>query len=70
MSLYRELKTKFDSSGIVQQLIYINVGVFIIAFLMSTFSALFKTDASFILDWFAMPSSFEKLITRPWTIIT
>lgn len=70
MSLYRDLQTKFNSSGIVQQLIYINVAVFAIAFLLSTFSALFKADASFIVDWFAMPSSLEKLITRPWTIVT
>lgn len=70
MSLYRELKSKFNSSGIVQQLIYVNVCVFLITLLLSTFSALFKTDATFIADWFAMPSDLNKLITRPWTIIT
>jgi len=71
MSLLRELQAKFKSSGIVQQLIYINVGIFILTILIGSFSGLGgQGKSTFIRDWFMLQSSLDVVITRPWTLIT
>jgi membrane associated rhomboid family serine protease len=70
MSVLRELQTKFKSSDIVQQLIYINVGIFILTLLIGAFSGLGGEKSTFIADWFALQSSVDTFITRPWTLIT
>jgi membrane associated rhomboid family serine protease len=70
MSLFKDLQTKFNSSGIVQQLIYINVGIFIITLLIGSFSGLFQTKATFIGTWFSLSPVPEIFITRPWTFLT
>ena len=70
MSLLRELQTKFKSSGIVQQLIFINLGAFVVALLIGSFSGLSGTQSTFVRDWFALQTSFDIFPVRPWTLIT
>lgn len=70
MSVFKDLQAKFKTASIVEQLIYINVIVFLITILISSFSGLYGNNSNFIYEWFAMPSSFDDFITQPWTIIT
>jgi len=70
MSVFKDLQTKFRTASIVQQLIYINVGIFIITLISSSFSGLYGKQTSFIYQWFALSSSFDIFITKPWTIIS
>jgi membrane associated rhomboid family serine protease len=70
MSLLKELQSKFKSSGIIQQLIYINIGAFILAILIGSFSKLGGSESTFIGEWFALSSSLDIFITRPWTLVT
>ena len=70
MSLIKDIHTRFRSANIVQQLIYINIGVYLTILLLGVFSGLFKSNASFIVEWFAMPSDLGNLIFKPWTIVT
>ena len=70
MSLIKDIQTNFRNGSIVQQLIYINVGVYITVLLIGVFSGLFKANAPFIVDWFAMPSDLGDFIMKPWTIVT
>ncbi|MFY0631232.1 MAG: rhomboid family intramembrane serine protease [Flavobacteriaceae bacterium] len=70
MSVLNDIKARFKHGTIVEQLIYINIGVFIIALLFSSFSGLYESRNNFIFDWFSLSSSFDFFITRPWTIVT
>ncbi len=70
MSVLKDLQSRFRTGSIVEQLIFINIGVFIISALLGVFSGLFLGSSSFITQWFALSSSFDIWITRPWSIIT
>lgn len=70
MSLIKDIQTNFKNSNIVQQLIYVNIGVFVFMLILSAFSGLYKGQNSFLMEWFSLSSSVDVFITRPWTIIS
>jgi len=59
MSVFKDLQTKFNSASIIQQLIYINVVIFIITLISSSFSGLYAKQMSFVYEWFSLSSSFD-----------
>ena len=70
MGILDEIKQSYKQGGALIKLIYINIAVFIVTLLLGSFSGLFESKPDFIGDWFALSSSFEIWITRPWTIVT
>lgn len=70
MSILEDIKKRFRYAGVVEKLIYVNIGVFLFVFIVNTFSFLFQTPSNFILEWFALPASFSEFLTKPWTIVT
>ena len=70
MSLINELKSKFKSASIIQQLIYVNIAVFIITLILSSFSGLYGNKTNFIYEWFSLSSSFEEMIIKPWSLVS
>ncbi len=70
MEFIKTLKYNFKNAGIVEKLIYINISVFVLGLLLTVFSSLFKVQSTFLGDWFALSSSFNSLLTKPWSIIT
>jgi len=70
MNVIEDIKAKFKNGTIVEQLIYINLGVFLFALLFSISLSLFKSQSNFIYDWFSLSQSFDVFTSRPWTIIT
>ncbi|TCI90687.1 rhomboid family intramembrane serine protease [Tenacibaculum sp. M341] len=65
------LKYRFKNAGIVEQLIYINLAVFIAVYLFQVVGFLFQLGDSLILvEWLSLPASFSGFIRKPWTIIT
>ncbi len=65
-----QILNKYNQGSIVEKLIYINIAVFIITFLSNSFGYLFQSNSNIIMEWFAMPSSIDYLLSRPWTIIS
>jgi membrane associated rhomboid family serine protease len=61
---------KYSQGSIVEKLIYINVGGFLLTFLLNSFGYLFQSNSNIVMDWFAMPSDIDYLLTRPWSIIS
>lgn len=54
-----------------KRIIYINVAVFVLAFLFKLISVLFQLDSfQQVMSYFEVPSSLPDLLTRPWTLIT
>ncbi|MDY0779869.1 rhomboid family intramembrane serine protease [Tenacibaculum sp. IB213877] len=70
MNELNNLKHRFKNAGIVEQLIYINVAVFILVFVFNTFGYMFQVRTNFLIKWFALPANFDDFITKPWTIVT
>ncbi len=60
----QELKYKFLRAGIIEKLIYINVGVYLLIFIFGIFSN------HFIDNYFSLPSNFERFIRQPWAIVS
>ena len=70
MNFIEKIKYRFKNANIVEQLIYINLGVFLAVFLVNTFSFLFGVSGNFMINWLALPASFSEFILKPWTIFT
>lgn len=65
-----DLKEKFRRGNIFIQLIFINVGIFVIGTLISVFLQLFKLSIPGIYELFALPASFTTFIHQPWSMFT
>lgn len=70
MSFLNNLKYRFQQGSIVEKLIYINVGLFVVTMLLSVFQSLYKSDSNFLIDWFSLEGNFDVLFSKPWSIIT
>jgi len=68
--IIEKIQYRFNSANIVEQFIYINVALFLLTFLINSFSFLMNQSDTFIFDWFSLPADFENFISKPWTIIT
>ncbi len=68
--ILNKLKRQFKSADVLFQLIYINIGVFVIAILSMLICKLFSVDAGRFFIYLELPSSFSYFIKKPWTIIT
>lgn len=70
MNVLENLKYRFKHAGIVEKLIYANLAVFLLVHIANVFNFFFKSKNNFLVEWFALPASFDEFITKPWTIIT
>lgn len=60
MSFITDIKYAYKQATIVEKIIYINVALFLITVLFT----------SFVIKWFALPTNFADFLTKPWTIIS
>ena len=65
-----DLKSNFKRGNISLQLIYINVGIFVVTTLISVFLLLFNWDASSWLQYFELPAWVPQFLFQPWSLIT
>lgn len=68
--IINDLKQGFKRGNIVVQLIYINVGVFVVAKLLSVFFLLFNRSIDGLFHWFQLPASVHRFVDQPWSLIT
>lgn len=68
---FADLKSFFKSKNMLVKLIIINIAVWIVIMLLDRIFFLFNAEFTvFVEQWFAVPASLGKLITRPWTLLT
>ena len=65
-----ELKNTFKRGNIFIQLIFINVGIFLVTTLLSILFQLFNRSADTLLRLFELPASSVKFITQPWSLFS
>ena len=70
MNILDNLKYRFKNAGIVEQLIYANLAIFLLVFITNTFGFLFQSSNNLFVEWFSLPANFDDFLSKPWTIIT
>lgn len=72
MGIWEDIKKAFNNGSNLIRLIYINIAVFILISLTAIIGFLITNPliAEKVIDILAVPSSFQKLLLRPWTLIT
>ena len=72
MGIVDDIKRSFIKGSSLTQLIYINIGVFIVISFVAIICFLFTNTLIYntILKFFAVPASLQKLTLKPWTLIT
>lgn len=73
MSIVDDIKRRFQTGGIVIQLIMVNAGVFILMHLIGTvfvLSGMASKNTELITPWLSIPASLQAFLLKPWTIIT
>jgi len=69
-SVFEDIKNNFKGVNSLTKLIYINVGVFLIASVLRVLSFLFMVNGWEFLSYFTLPASIPLLIKKPWSIIS
>lgn len=65
-----DLKEAFRRGNVYIQLIFINVGVFVVTTLIGILLQLFNRSAAGIFELLALPASFTRFVWQPWSILT
>lgn len=68
--IFEEIKKHIKQSSIVDTFIYINLGVFLVAFLVNTLVFLNGNQSNFIVDFFALSKESTQYLYKPYTFIT
>lgn len=68
--IFTKMKHTFRQGGVLLQLIYINVGVFLIIRVIGVLCLLFNMPHISLLDILELPSFVPDLLSKPWTLIT
>ncbi len=69
-NILNQLKQEFKQGTILNKLIYINVGVFLLFSILGVFSFMFQFDLYPILNKLYLPAENSRLLNQPWTFIT
>lgn len=69
MDIVGEIKRTFKEGSILSQLIYINLGVFLLVKILGVFFYL-AGQPYLLVEWLSVPSNTKELISKPWTPIT
>ena len=69
-TIITDLKESFRRGTIYIQLIYINVGVFILTTLTEVILQLFNRSLGGTFEWLELPASLPRFIIQPWSILT
>lgn len=69
-SIFNNLKQEFKQGTILNKLIYINVGLFLLFSILEVFSFMFQFSITPLLSKLYLPANNSTLVTQPWTFIT
>lgn len=69
-TIITDIKESFRRGNIYIQLIYINVGVFILTTLTEVILQLFNRSLTGVFEWFELPASLTRFVIQPWSLLT
>ena len=69
-NIITDLKQRFPNGSISLQLIYINIGIYLLLTLTTVFLRLFNIQGGMPIHWLEMPSDIMQLLMQPWSLVT
>lgn len=69
MDILGDIKRTFKEGSVLTQLIYVNLGVFLIVKILGVFFYL-AGQPYFLVEWLSVPSQLSNLASKPWTPIS
>ena len=69
-SFISDLKSRFHRGDINLQLIYLNVGVFVVTTLVSVFLRLFNIGDASWMNFMTLPASIPEFLKQPWSLLS
>ena len=70
MSFINTLKNKYTTGTIIEKLIYLNSGAFLLTLLITVFQGLYKGEQNFLVEWFSLDNNLDAFLIKPWSIIS
>ncbi|MBQ7691432.1 MAG: rhomboid family intramembrane serine protease [Muribaculaceae bacterium] len=70
MGILDDIRRHYRQGGILLRIIYINVGMFLLLHAVALVAWLMGSQAPQALLWVEVPSRWQVLLTRPWTLLT
>jgi membrane associated rhomboid family serine protease len=65
-----KITNKYLIGTIVEKIIFINIAIFIISYLLKTLSFLLEIEGNIVINWFALKPGFNTLLLKPWTLVS
>lgn len=69
-TILTDFRETFRKGSIYIQLIYINVGVFVLTTLMEVMLQLFNRSLAGVFEWLELPASLTRFVIQPWSMLT
>ncbi|MDO9634401.1 MAG: rhomboid family intramembrane serine protease, partial [Paludibacter sp.] len=70
MNLTDNFKQTYKQGNAAIRLIYINIAVYLVLHIFMILMKLFTLQGDFIIGYFALPSSLNLLLFKPWTLVS
>lgn len=64
------IKQKFQSGTLVEKLIFINIGIFVLTYFTGALGSLMGFSENLFLKWLSLPAHINSLLSKPWTLVT
>lgn len=69
-NIITDLRQRFRQGNISLQLIYINIGIYLLVTLVAVFLKLFGVQGGLPVHWLEMPADVTTLLVQPWSVLT
>jgi len=69
-TILEQLRYKLKNGSVVEQLIFVNIIIFILTYFLGGVGFLFNNTQNFFYTWFALPANIDSFLSKPWTVIT
>ncbi|MBR1550862.1 MAG: rhomboid family intramembrane serine protease [Muribaculaceae bacterium] len=70
MAIIDDLKTRYSQGSMLMRFIYINIAVFVVLHVLTLISLLLGIDTGWPLRLVEVPTDWQQLLRRPWTLVT
>ncbi len=64
------LKFNFDRATVAEQIIYLNIVVFVLTFVVKALSSLMQWNGNLVFRWFSLPANLDLFYAKPWTLLS
>ena len=70
MAIIDDLKTRYSQGSMLMRFIYINIAVFVVLHVLTLVFLLLGIDTQWPLRMVEVPTAWQQLLRRPWTLLT